>query len=476
MLTRLPSSRPCLNRHTAVRGVFDMPRNVAAGAAHERDLTASISPAAWEVLYALRARGHESYVVGGTVRDYLLGSETKDVDVCTSATPEQIQNLFRSSRVVGRRFPIIHVRQNKEVIEVSSFRTNCEDSSMIPLDWCQQQMLRAKDAGGRRRGVRNERNERNERGGRGERGERGERGVRLSESRGGRHGSKSREGGIDPLGDDIVGSWSETRMQNAFKRDFSVNGMLYEPFSRVLFDYVDGVGDCERRVLRTIQSPGDSFREDPARILRAIRLATRLKLEIADETKLEMLKQKERVADLNHGRLQMELGAMLAYGSAEATYKTLEEFDLLRLLLPHHHARHATVPLHVLRLMDDRVQDLKRPLASVTYNGAMFTMLVLADLAGMGGADGMAKMSAVDVVDEVFERVTAPKQTPKQLLGRKALEQTSYLLREHLLLAERGESSASTSRRRERRGSQRKGGHQTATSVLEDLIARAFNT
>jgi hypothetical protein len=126
--------------------------------------------------------------------------------------------------------------------------------------------------------------------------------------------------------------------------------------------------------------------------------------------------------------------------------------------------------------MDDRVHDLKRPLASVTYNGAMFTMLVLADLAGMGGADGMAKMSAVDVVDEVFERVTAPKQTPKQLLGRKALEQTSYLLREHLLLAERGESSASTSRRRERRGSQRKGGHQTATSVLEDLIARAFNT
>ena len=403
-LARLPSPSACLVGHVRVRGMCDTPRDVAAGAVHERDLTASISPAAWEVLYALRARGHESYVVGGTVRDFLLGSETKDVDVCTSATPEQVQNLFRSSRVVGRRFPIIHVRQNKEVIEVSSFRTNCEDPSMIPLDWCQQQALRAK---------------------------------------------------------------------NASKRDFSMNGMLYEPFSRVLFDYVGGMGDCERRVLRTIQPPGDSFREDPARILRAIRLAARLKLEIAEETKMEMIKQKECVADLNHGRLQMELGAMLAYGSAEATYKALVDFDLLRLLLPHHHARHATVPLHVLRLMDDSVHDLKRPLAAVTYNGALFTMLVLAELAGMGGADGMNKLSAIDIVDEVLERVTAPKQSPKQLLGRKAVEQTSYLLREHLLLGEGGGSSMSTSGRRERRG--RKGGHRTATSVLEDLISRAFN-
>ena len=122
-------------------------------------------------------------------------------------------------------------------------------------------------------------------------------------------------------GDSMAGNWSTARLQNASKRDFTVNGMLYEPFSRVLFDYFDGVGDCERRILRTIQVPGDSFREDPARILRATRLAARLELEIAEETKLEMIKQRECVAELNHGRLQMELGAMLAYGSAEATYK-----------------------------------------------------------------------------------------------------------------------------------------------------------
>lgn len=448
----------CLVGHGRTRGTCgvqsDVPRDVATGAAHERDLTASISPAAWEVLHALRARGHESYVVGGTVRDYLLGSETKDVDLCTSATPEQVQQLFRSSRVVGRRFPIIHVRQNKEVIEVSSFRTNCEDASMIPLDWYQQQQLRAKNAGGRRRG---------------------DRGDRQSESRGGkRNGKLFHESGLVTLGDSMAGNWSTARLQNASKRDFTVNGMLYEPFSRVLFDYFDGVGDCERRILRTIQVPGDSFREDPARILRATRLAARLELEIAEETKLEMIKQRECVAELNHGRLQMELGAMLAYGSAEATYKALQDFDLLRLLLPHHYARRETIPLHVLRLMDDCVHGLKRPLASVTYNGAMFTMLVLAELAGMGGADGMTKLSAIDVVDEVWERVSAPKQSPKQLLGRKAVEQTTYLLREHLLLMERGGSSVNTGRRRERRVG--KDGHRTATSVLEDLIARAFNT
>ena len=445
---------------TSLGGQRDQ-RDLAVGAAHERDLTASISPAAWEVLYALRARGHESYVVGGTVRDYLLGSETKDVDVCTSATPEQVKALFSRSRVLGRRFPIVHVRQNKETIEVSSFRTNCDDPSVIPLDWYQQQQLRAKYVGVRRR--------------RGSDGGDRDNGGNGSLKGGKRTATVFRDSVLSTLRDEATGDWSTARRQNAFKRDFTINGMLYDPFARVLFDYVDGIQDCERRVLRTIQSPGDSFQEDPARILRAIRLAARLNLDIADETREEMLKQKERIGDLNHGRLQMELGAMFAYGSAEATYKALQDFDLVRLLLPHHYARRDALPLRVLRLMDDCVQSMRQPLASVTYNGALFTMLVMAELAQVAEVAEVkpastSMLSAIDVVDEMFDRVTAPKQAPKQLLARKALEQTSYLLREQLLLIERGGPGGS--RRSARRS--RKAEKRTATHVLEDIIGRAL--
>ena len=177
--------------------------NAPRHTAHERDLTSAISPSAWEVLYALRGRGHESYVVGGTVRDYLLGAKTKDVDLSTSATPEQISGLFPRSRTIGRRFPIVHVRQGREIIEVSSFRTGCDekDASAIPLDWYQRQQLKAACAGGGRR----------------------------------RRGTfRDPASATDEWDASAVSDWSVARRNNAMKRDFTINGLLYEPFSRVL--------------------------------------------------------------------------------------------------------------------------------------------------------------------------------------------------------------------------------------------------
>jgi len=247
----------------------------------------------------------------------------------------------------------------------------------------------------------------------------------------------------------------------------------------VLFDYVGGVQDCERGLLRTIVPPDGSFETDPARILRAVRLKARLGLEIEEETRAAMRRHIEagRIVDLNHGRLQMELGTMFAYGSAEATYKALEEFDLIAALLPHHarllqprEAGFQSRPMAVLRLMDDCVKSMRQPLASITYNGALFTMLVLAELdSGAGG-----RLASIDVVDECFERMTAPKQVPKQLLARRALEQTSYLLREQLLLKERGGSGIGERRPGRRAGRGKAKDRPTATSLLEDIIARAF--
>jgi len=139
-------------------------------------------------------------VVGGTVRDYLLGAKTKDVDVCTSASPEQVKGLFPRSRVLGRRFPIVHVRQGREIIEVSSFRTGCDerDAAAIPLDWYQQQQ-RAAHQGGRLRG-------------------RGDRRYRKDIRDSVLADWDEREATTD---------WSAARRQNSLKRDFTINGMLY---------------------------------------------------------------------------------------------------------------------------------------------------------------------------------------------------------------------------------------------------------
>lgn len=203
-------------------------------------------------------------------------------------------------------------------------------------------------------------------------------------------------------------------------------------------------------------------------------IKARLGLDIEEATAHELENTKGRILDLSHGRLQMELGAMFAYGSAEATYRALDEYDLLKMLLPHHARQGPAVPMEVLRLMDECVHSLHQPLASITYNGSLFTMLVLADMA-QGDGIGVGKLAAIDVVDECFERVTAPKQMPKQLLARKSLEQTTYLLREQLLLRERGAVGIRPRKNRRRRGERgERRERMTATSVLEEIISRAL--
>jgi tRNA nucleotidyltransferase/poly(A) polymerase len=422
---------------------------------HELDLTSSISPSAWEVLHSLRRNGHEAYVVGGTVRDFLLGCKTKDIDVCSSATPEQIRALFPRSRVLGRRFPIVHVRHKKELIEVSSFRTNCDDESQIPLDWYQQQHWARRVKGGRRR----------QKGGR-ENTDIDKDGGNDSGNDGGNDGNRKKyAAGTSATKNDAGASWSSARRMNAMKRDFTVNGMLYEPFSRVLFDYVDGVADSDLRLLRTIRPPAESFRDDPARILRALRLSARLGLQIERETEEEMLRAKKRVLDVNHGRLQMELAQMFSYGAAERSYAMLQSKGVLELLLPHHHAKRESITTRILGSIDDSVRELNQPLASVTYNGALFAMLVFADMT----PERLQTAHAVDIVDEAFERVTATRQFPKQLMARKALEHACHILREQILLHRDG---AQRKEKRPRRQRKRK----TGADVLQDAIVQEIQS
>jgi tRNA nucleotidyltransferase/poly(A) polymerase len=306
-----------------------------------------ISGAAWTVLLRLRSAGHEACIVGGTVRDMLLNKIPKDYDILTSAEPSEIENLFPRAFVLGRSFPICHVHHDNEVIEVSSFSTN-SDPSKIPLDVAAMMTLSGRER--TRRGSMGSSGSSN-RQGRG-----GKKGQTISKKLMDKDGSGSGSGWGSALEDednddeDILlenkslskngglpgPTWATARRDNAIKRDFRVNGLLYDPFSRILYDYVGGTADCTAGILRTMGSPTHSFTQDPARILRAVRLAARVDLKIENETSDAMMALAMSTATLPQGRLQMELAAMFTHGAALLATKLLWRFGLLDMLLPHH--------------------------------------------------------------------------------------------------------------------------------------------
>ena len=177
-----------------------------------------ISPNALRVLYRLHESGHRACLVGGAVRDLLAGQEPKDFDVATDATPEQVKHLFRNCRLIGRRFRLAHVVFGREIIEVATFRANSDDGS----------------------------------------------------------GDREVHDGGRVLRDNVYGTIEE----DAVRRDFTANALYYaiEDFS--VRDYVGGFDDVQARVMRLIGDPETRYREDPVRMLRAVRLAGKLGFEI----------------------------------------------------------------------------------------------------------------------------------------------------------------------------------------------------
>jgi hypothetical protein len=187
---------------------------------------ARVSEKAVAVIDKLRTAGFDAYLVGGCVRDLLLGKLPKDFDVATDATPEDVGTVFARSRLIGRRFRIAHVRMGREVIEVSTFR---------------RAMAHAANGNGSSASI-------------------GEEGPPLL----------SEQGMI--LRDNAYGSIDE----DAFRRDFTVNALYYDPVAHVILDYCGGLGDIETRTLRLIGDPEGRFREDPVRLLRAVRFVAKL--------------------------------------------------------------------------------------------------------------------------------------------------------------------------------------------------------
>ncbi|WP_231828377.1 polynucleotide adenylyltransferase PcnB [Pseudocitrobacter corydidari] len=234
-----------------------------------------ISENALKVLYRLNKAGYEAYLVGGGVRDLLLGKKPKDFDVTTSATPEQVRKLFRNCRLVGRRFRLAHVMFGPEIIEVATFRGHHEDAQSDRTT-----------------------------------SQRGQNGMLLR--------------------DNIFGSIEE----DAQRRDFTINSLYYSVADFTVRDYVGGMQDLEEGVIRLIGDPETRYREDPVRMLRAVRFAAKLSMRISEETAEPIPRLATLINDVPPARLFEESLKLLQAGYGYDTYKLLREYNLFQPLFP----------------------------------------------------------------------------------------------------------------------------------------------
>ncbi len=230
-----------------------------------------ISPNALRVLYRLSEAGFGAYLVGGAVRDLLVGGYPKDFDLATDATPEQIKQLFRNCRLIGRRFRLAHVVFGREIIEVATFRANSDDGS----------------------------------------------------------GDRELENGR-LVRDNVYGTIED----DAIRRDFTCNALYYtiEDFS--LRDYVGGFEDVQSRLMRLIGNPEQRYQEDPVRMLRAVRLAAKLGFEIEVDTAEPIPRMAGLLIDVAPARLFEEVLKLFLSGHAVASFEALEKFGLIHVLFP----------------------------------------------------------------------------------------------------------------------------------------------
>jgi len=316
-----------------------------------------ISACAKRVTSTLQAEGYDAYVVGGAVRDLLLGRDPKDFDIATSATPERVRALFRRSRIIGRRFRLVHVLCGRDVVEVSTFRGKHVDSD--------------------------------------------------SET-----GATDEHGRI--LRDNVFGS----REEDAVRRDFTVNALFYDPSTEEIVDYCGGLADVKGRRLRMIGDPTARYREDPVRMLRAVRLAAKLDLEIESGTRAPIRELAGLLENVPVSRLFEEMLKMLLSGQSVQCVRRLRADGLHHGLLPmldvilDQPLGERFVMLSLERT-DERVRD-EKPISPGFLFAALLWHEVLAAWRS-GEASGKSTMQSLfeaidDVLAEQSENLAIPRR------------------------------------------------------------------
>ena len=233
------------------------------------------SPNAIKVLYRLKDGGYDAYLVGGCIRDVLLGQQPKDFDVVTNATPEQVKKLFRNCRLIGRRFRLAHIVFGREIIEVATMRGHHEaqeDKNQISQSSEHGQLLR----------------------------------------------------------DNVFGSIEE----DAERRDFSINALYYSINDFCVYDYANGLAAIKAKQIELIGDPETRYREDPVRMLRAVRFATKLDMQIAPASEKPITELASLLDNIPPARLFEEILKLFLNGKAQQNFIMLRQYGLFKSLFP----------------------------------------------------------------------------------------------------------------------------------------------
>ena len=251
---------------------------------------------ALNVVRTLQERGFEAYIVGGAVRDLLLGLRPKDFDVATNATPEQVKAAFRRAFIIGRRFRIVHVVYGRgrehEVIEVSTFRAYLDSADAEKVQ---------------------------------------------GNERSSKHELANMKHAVDASGRVLRDNVWGPQHEDAARRDFTINAMYYNPESGDVIDYHGGIADAKKRVLRMIGDPATRYREDPVRIIRAVRFAAKLShlgFTLESKTAQPIKRQLKLLADVPQSRMFDEMLKLLQTGHAQASVQQLRTQGLAKGIYP----------------------------------------------------------------------------------------------------------------------------------------------
>lgn len=325
----------------------------------------NISDSALKVMSRLRSQGHQAYLVGGAVRDLLLGGHPKDFDIATDATPEAVHGLFRNSRIIGRRFRIVHVRFGREIIEVTTFRGHHENGD-----------------------------------------------ADATES-GGNQSRQSAKGLL--LRDNVYGTLEE----DAVRRDLTVNALYYDADTFEVFDHVHGIKDLERRSICIIGEPAVRFREDPVRMLRVMRFAAKLDFGIDKGTARAIPASAPLLREIPAARLFDEFLKLFLSGYGAATLEQLMRHDLLQYMFPEtsevlHRDEHALALVRAaMANTDQRIADDK-PVTPAFILAALLWPVAKAEAAHLEnrGDPPIAAMhsAAQQTIAEAMQHVAIPRR------------------------------------------------------------------
>ena len=349
-----------------------------------------ISPNAIKVLYKLAEAGYHGFLVGGGVRDLLLGKSPKDFDIATDASPEQLKSLFRNARIIGRRFKIIHLRFGREIIEVTTFRAPHDSENKIDDD-------------APRRRIQNQAS------------------------------AHSTAGMI--LRDNVYGNIDE----DALRRDFTINALYYTIDKFRILDFSTGLDDLESKQIRMIGDPAERYKEDPVRMLRAIRFAAKLGFTIEEKTEKPINELAHLLESISTARLFDETIKLMTGGDAEKTFELLRRYRPgVYLFAPTFRALdklsgpHCKLVELALRNTDERLAEGKSVTPAFLFAALLWPVLQLrleAQKSDEGNQHQLFQQATQEVLMEQIQYTAVPKRFT--IAAKEIWELQSRLMRDN---------------------------------------------